>query len=180
MLKRIALSLALLLGEGRARAEEFRTPGPPGVLSGTSPSSSQEGNFHSAPGNYQAMVVAGAVPGAALGYLTSHVLDGDTGWKWSKTDTALELVFVGVTLLDMMQTSEFRSRGHEEANSLLGTYPSQQEVTLGIGACILGHALVAIALPKPWRSLWQGGGIGVEVMAVVWNRTTGVGFKIPW
>jgi hypothetical protein len=129
---------------------------------------------------YRLMVASTTTAGAVAGLVTSHYVDGDTGWGWSKTDTVLELTFAAVTTIDMMQTSWFRARGREELNPLLGHAPSQQEVTLGIGACILGHALVAVALPKPWRSAWQGGGIGVEIAATIWNGRLGVGLKVPW
>jgi hypothetical protein len=156
-MKRLLVGLVLFLGAGRVQADD-----------------PNEG------ANYQLGVAGSALAGAALGPLVSQTFDGDTGWGWSKTDTALELAFAGATVIDLMQTSWFRSRGDAERNPLLGRHPSQQEVSLGIGACILGHALVAAVLPKPFRSMWQGGGIGVEVSATVWNHNMGVGLKVPW
>ena len=153
MWKRIVVGLALLLGEGRARALD---------------------NL------YAVSEVGGGLAGAGLGLAASRHFDGEDGWGWSKTDTAMELVLVGVTLIDLMQTSDFRAYGYEENNPLLGRRPSQQEVTLGIIGMVVGHALVAWALPKPWRSIWQGGAIGMEVSAVVSNRAMGVGLRMPW
>jgi hypothetical protein len=125
------------------------------------------------------MVAGGAVGGAGVAMLAGEALDGGRGWAWSRTDVGLELAFLSLATLDLMQTSWFRARGDAESNPLLGAYPSQREVVLGVGACMLGHVLVSAALPKPWRHAWQGAGIGVELGAVLWNRSLGVGLRVP-
>jgi len=177
----MALAVLLVASNTQAAADSYRTPGPNGfepfsrrgVMSDWSPYSNDTQH-------YRLMVAGSAIAGAAAGVVVSRVADGSTGWRWTKTDTILELTFVALTTVDCMQTSWFRARGFVEENPLLGPTPSQRDIDIGIGAAVLGHLMVAAALPKPYRSAWQGMGIGVEISAVTWNKSLGVSLKLPW
>lgn len=129
---------------------------------------------------FHAASITSAIAGASAATALAIALKETSGSRWTVLDTSLELTFLVLTTVDMMQTSEFRSRGEVEVNPLLGRYPSQQEVTLGIGAMMLGHVVVAALLPKPYRTLWQGGAIGIEMQAIGHNYRCGVGLKVPW
>ena len=114
-----------------------------------------------------------AVAGAGAGLVLSAAVDErDPGWRWH--DTALELVFAGVTTVDMLQTVSFRQNGTHEVNPILGQYPSRLRVVGGIGLAVLGHAAIAYVLPRPWRTIWQTMWLGVEVDAVGHNVSAGI------
>lgn len=130
---------------------------------------------------YYAEIIGGGVGGAALGYAAWRVFDGETGRQWSKTDTALELTLVAVSFIDVCQTSWFlRDPSYSESNPLLGRHPSQLELNLFTLGALVTHAAIAYALPKPYRSIWQGLGIGVETSAIAHNFSIGVSLALPW
>ena len=130
--------------------------------------------------DYSSSVIVSGAAGAVAGPLVWWVLDGEKGWRWSKTDIFLQLSFAGLAFVDAMQTVYFIEHGGHEANPVLGGHPSKQEIALGIGGLILGHVLVSAILPKPWRSVWQGAGIGVEIMATAHNAGRGIQLTVPW
>jgi len=125
--------------------------------------------------------------------------------SWTKTDTALEVAFQGVTLLDWNQTL----RGHdtmkpltttvyyngvphtttlwntmvpayEENNPLLGRHPSRARINVTIAAAMIGHAAVARLLPQPYRRYWQAVFITIEVGAVTHNVRAGLGLHLTF
>lgn len=61
-----------------------------------------------------------------------------------------------------------------ESNPILGDHPSIGRVNNFIAASILGHAVIAYALPRGWREGWQYVWIVVEAGAVYHNRSVGV------
>jgi hypothetical protein len=130
--------------------------------------------------DYSSSVVLSGAAGAVAGPLVWWALDGEKGRQWSKTDIFLQLSFAGLAFVDAMQTVYFIEHGGHEANPFLGGHPSKQEIALGIGGLILGHVLVSAVLPKPWRSVWQGAGIGVEIMATAHNDSRGIQLTVPW
>ncbi len=130
--------------------------------------------------DYSSSVVISGGAGAVAGPLIWWALDGEKGWRWSKTDILLQLGFAGLAFVDAMQTVYFIEHGGHEANPFLGGHPSKQEIALGVGGLILGHVVVSAILPKPWRSVWQGAGIGVEIMATAHNHSRGIQLSVPW
>lgn len=165
------IAFTLLLNRGSARADI--------------PSATTHSTWHpdNAAQDYYIPEAAVGLGGAALAFAASRTFDHEYGWGWSKTDTALELAVVGVTVLDMLQTSWIRAHPERriyEMNPLMGPAPSQRTVTLYMTGAILGHVVVARLLPKPLRSLWQGGVMGMEIYSVMSNHNIGIGFKMPW
>ena len=123
--------------------------------------------------DYAAAAALDILAGAGAGLVLSAAVDErDPGWRWH--DTALELVFAGVTTVDMLQTLSFRRCGIREANPVLGRDPNQFRVVGGISLAVLGHAAIAYVLPRPWRTIWQTMWLGVEVDAVGHNVSAGI------
>lgn len=90
---------------------------------------------------------------------------------WSKKDTALELGFAGATALDWHQT-ETIVYNCNETNPIIGQCGQNMSPDLFMPLAIAAHALVAIALPPKWRTIWQSLGIGAEV-STVWENYSG-------
>jgi hypothetical protein len=98
--------------------------------------------------------------------------------EWSALDTGLELSYASLVAVDMMQTQSSVSRGGLELNPILGKRPSAVGIAgygLGLVAVHLG---ISMALPSPWRSVWQGITVGIEGHTVVRNYEVGV--RIAW
>ncbi len=101
--------------------------------------------------------------------------------EWTRTDSAFELGLVALSVTDFGQTSWFLSNRpySYETNPLLGRHPSRSKVAtfgvVGLGS----HFLVALALPQPYRRLWQLVAIGVETDAVTSNART-FGFHVTF
>ncbi|HVP66250.1 MAG TPA: hypothetical protein VMT17_03195 [Anaeromyxobacteraceae bacterium] len=101
---------------------------------------------------------------------------------WETHDYVLEGVFVGLSLLDLGQTSAALSAGAAENNPVLGPHPSNVKLVGYFSVWIVGHAAVTWLLPRPWREVWLGMGIGCEAAVVLdgaWNRGRFV-LRVPW
>jgi hypothetical protein len=107
----------------------------------------------------------------------SEAVAGDlwfTPFTWY--DYTLEATFLGVTSMDWSQTQEIASQPtiYHEMNPALGNHPSLLAVNIYFPASMAVHALVAYALPKPYREVWQTMWIGVETYCVVNNVSIGL------
>lgn len=67
-----------------------------------------------------------------------------------------------------------------ESNPILGAHPSREKLFGLAGAALVGHALVAWALPTPYREIWQYLGISVEGAMVFQNALVGVNFNMSF
>ena len=94
--------------------------------------------------------------------------------KWTKTDTALEMTYIGLTLIDWGQTRCIVKENYEETNIILGKHPSMEKVDTLIPLGIAAHAVLAGALPPKYRRYWQVFWIGVEGSAVLHNYNIGL------
>jgi len=100
-------------------------------------------------------------------------------WKfadqWTKTDTALESMYAGLTIVDWGQTRNMiKEGGYHEINPLLGRHPSLDEVDILIPAAIVAHGLISMALPPKYRIYWQAVFIGIEGFTVLSNYNIGL------
>lgn len=91
-------------------------------------------------------------------------------------DYSLEATFLGVTSMDWSQTQEIATHPMEyrELNPVLGSHPSVGAVNLYFPSAMALHALIAYALPKPYREIWQSVWIGVESYTVINNASIGL------
>ena len=100
----------------------------------------------------------------------------DTERKWTKTDTAFQLAYYTLHTVDWLQTRYIAKRPEKyyESNPLIGTHPSIGRVNTYFAVTAVINTLVPYALPKPYRTYWQGGMIGIEAVCIGSNARLGV------
>jgi hypothetical protein len=96
----------------------------------------------------------------------------------TKQEMNRQAAYIGITVIDWMQTKEFRAQGVKESNPVLGEEPSQEKIDLYIGSAIIAHTFVTWMLPHEFRPVWTKGFFSIEVVAVAWNYSHGYGPKI--
>ena len=95
---------------------------------------------------------------------------------------------MAVTCIDWGQTRYISTHGNQyyENNPILGRHPSLDKVNTLVPLGIIGHAVIAAALPKHYtifgfdvhpRLIWQGVWIGIEIDAVASNFKTGIKYE---
>lgn len=92
--------------------------------------------------------------------------------EWTKTNTALQLTWTAMHVLDWSQTRAIAKnpdRYWEKVNPILGTHPSVSKVDTYFAATTVGSLLVAYVLPHPWREVFQGASIGVSAYCISIN-----------
>jgi hypothetical protein len=89
--------------------------------------------------------------------------------EWKKRDTALELAFVTTAAIDWHQTMSITA-GCQETNPMIGTCGDIVPPSIYFPIVIVLHAVVAAALPRPWREIFQSFSIGVEANTIYTNR----------
>ena len=95
--------------------------------------------------------------------------------NWSTSDTARQLVFTGLQVVDWAQTREIARNPHYyEVNPILGSSPSAVEVNAYFLATTVGHYAVARALPPHHRKVWQYVWIGAQAATVTHNYQIGI------
>jgi hypothetical protein len=109
---------------------------------------------------------------------------------WTTTDTHFQLALVALGLADVMQTRYFLDMRYlpdgreilpiEEQNPLLGKHPSGPMLYTALAGVLIGHFVIARALPQPWRRIWQVSAIGIETCVVGWNTYNIGSFSIKW
>ena len=130
-----------------------------------------------------ALALALALLGAAPARASVGCLGSDSeACRWTTADTALQLTFVAVDTVDWMQTSRFLrdpalSYLHE-GNPILGVKPSRLKLDAYFAAHMAADWLVAAALPRPYREIWQSGSIALELVVVRHNVTMMAGVKL--
>jgi hypothetical protein len=98
-------------------------------------------------------------------------------WHWQ--DIVLEGAFAAEVAVDLGQTLyiEEHPKEYYELNPFLPRHPTKDQVW---GACIIGaglHAIVSMALPKKYRTWWQGTTIVLEGANIVRNKSIGIGMS---
>jgi hypothetical protein len=99
---------------------------------------------------------------------------------WTKTDTALQAIVLAELAVDRAQTREAQTRRQPElgwARTFIGTHPSHTQTDTYFAACALLHTAIAVALPKPYRTIWQGVWIGIEHEAISTNTNVGISMR---
>jgi hypothetical protein len=109
---------------------------------------------------------------------------GEDENRWTTMDTSLQAVFLTTLAVDRGQTAEVsrhsRSQADTEvgwARSFIGPHPSTGQVNGYFAACALLHTAIAVALPKPYRTIWQSFWIGAEVNTIHNNVSVGIGVR---
>jgi hypothetical protein len=97
--------------------------------------------------------------------------------RWNAGDTAMQVTFTGITLLDWHQTLVGLDRGFAEVNPIMGDLGEGKiPPSLYFPSLIAAHTAVAYLLPRPYRTAWQCVWIGVQAKTVYENvMSLGVG-----
>lgn len=104
----------------------------------------------------------------------------DDPYKWTPTDTALQVVFLTTLDIDRAQTAYGSKYRYEEtgfARSYIGPHPSAGQVNGYFASCALLHTGIAYVLPKPYRTIWQSFFIGVEYNSIRHNINAGISVR---
>lgn len=109
----------------------------------------------------------------------SVLVINQAGAEWfvplTQKQKQLEAGYVFMTVLDWLQTKQFRREGSREMNPGLGPEPSQERVDTMISAAIIGHIVGAYAIPEEYKDYWIIGFLIIETIAVVHNYSNGWG-----
>ena len=107
--------------------------------------------------------------------LVGALLSVDATADWTQEDTARQLAFTGLQLIDWGQTRDIaQNPNRRELNPILGPNPSTTDVDVYFAATTLGHYVVSRALPPEYRKVWQYVWIGAQAGNVVRNYQLGV------
>jgi hypothetical protein len=108
--------------------------------------------------------------------------------KWTIEDKALEIVWIGLHIIDWGQTRSvaMQPNRYRENNPYIGEHPSVDTVDWYMGALTFLHPLISHYLPvktnflgfaiKP-RAIWQNASIGITGGAVFKNFSIGLTVK---
>jgi hypothetical protein len=112
-------------------------------------------------------------------------LSGCAGW--TKEEKITQGIYTALHVADWMQTRAIADEPKRfyETNAVLGRHPEQSAVDAYFTATLIGHYLIADALPRRWtvpgtaytvnpRGIWQWFWIGVEANCVRHNHAIGV------
>lgn len=102
---------------------------------------------------------------------------------WTARDTVVQSVVVLSLAADMLTTLDkgkppIVGAQYVETNPLLGPRPSRGAVVGYFAGTMAIHTLVAWALPRPYREVWQGSALVVEAWAVGSNLRAGL--RLRW
>ncbi len=92
--------------------------------------------------------------------------------RWTKQDTALELAFAGTAGIDWKQTVTITGEC-SEMNPMIGRCGNVVPANIYFPMAIVAHAVIAAALPRTWRTVFQSFTVGVEASTVVANQLAG-------
>lgn len=96
---------------------------------------------------------------------------------WTARDTVVQSAVVLSLAADMLTTLDGVRQDYWERNPVLGSKPSRGAVVGYFASTMAIHTLVAWALPRPYRELWQGSALAVSVWAVSTNVQAGLRFR---
>lgn len=96
--------------------------------------------------------------------------------EWDKTEIGMEIVYVGLHLVDWGQTLDIENHpGLYETNPILGKHPSRGKINAMFFTGLVLQPIIAHALPHKWRKAWIGSGIMLEAGCVGNNIHVGIG-----
>jgi hypothetical protein len=94
---------------------------------------------------------------------------------WTNADAALQATYSLFHIADWNQTLQIiNDNERKEANIILGSNPSEDQVNLYFTSTLLGHYYVAKKLNRPYRALWQMLWIGRQLKAINHNKKAGL------
>jgi hypothetical protein len=112
--------------------------------------------------------------------------------EWDKTEIGMEIVYVGLHIVDWGQTLDIENHpGLHENNPILGKHPSRGKINAMFATGLILQPIIAHYAPdigglaeditgldlgsKHWRKAWIGSGIMIEAGCVANNIHVGIG-----
>ena len=110
-------------------------------------------------------------------FSATSALSADLDWKWSKADTALQLTWTTMHVLDWSQTRKIAKEPERfwERNSIMGKHPSVDKVDVIFAMSAILDVAIARMLPRPYRTYFQIVSIGATGYCVTINFSIGLG-----
>lgn len=101
-------------------------------------------------------------------------------WSWTWPDYVMEGAFVATVAIDRAQTL---TPGFQENGPFAGFIApngriDKTRLDIACVSSIIIHAGISAALPKPWREVWQGTSLAIEIVNVQGNFSTGA--RLAW
>lgn len=97
------------------------------------------------------------------------------GSDWSKKDTAYQLTYTALHIIDWGQTRNIVNNGrYYDNNPVLGKHPSMGEVNTYFILTLLGYTTISYILPSKYRRYWQVGTIVIQSGVVGHNFNIGL------
>ena len=97
--------------------------------------------------------------------------------RWTAENTVFAFCATSALVMDWAQATYIAEHPDKvrEINPILGEHPSVGQVNVYSVSSIVGALAVAGALPNPWRNRFLKAVYMVEMLAVIWNASSGVG-----
>ena len=99
--------------------------------------------------------------------------------QWTTQDTVLELVYLGLHIVDWQQTLKIADNPdvYHERNRLLGPHPSRARVNAHFASLAVIHATVAYFMPRSGRNIFFATTISFEAGVIYGNHAIGLSAK---
>ena len=99
--------------------------------------------------------------------------------EWNSGDTAREIVWQGLHVVDWGQTLEIARNpiDYHEVNPVIGRHPSVGKVNIYMLSSAIIHAGISYVLPDKVRPYWQYFSIGVSGACMARNLNIGLGVR---
>lgn len=96
--------------------------------------------------------------------------------KWTHTDTVLQIAYYTLHAADWLQTRYIAKHPdrYYECNPIIGKHPGVGKVNTYFAVSAGINTVIPYLLPRPYRTIWQGGIIAVEVGCVASNARVGI------
>jgi hypothetical protein len=90
---------------------------------------------------------------------------------WTKSDVALETTFVATAAVDWHQSTGIVD-DCRELNPVIGSCGDVVPLSVYFPVLVALHVVIAAALPRRWRGIFQGVTIGIEATTIYRNEHT--------
>jgi len=99
--------------------------------------------------------------------------------EWTTQDAMMQGALSLSLGVDYLQTIEItRNDNYYETNLILGKHPTKTDVGLYFSGCLVGSYLIARALPRRYRTIFQGIVIGGQISTIIRNYQLGIRIRI--
>jgi hypothetical protein len=96
--------------------------------------------------------------------------------KWTGIDTGLEITALSLLVVDYIQTTDIVADG-AETNAIMGSHGQRVGPGLYFASAAVVHVAAAALLPQPYRRIFQGVTIGIQIDGIHSNWQGGYGIS---